>query len=50
MTIDEVRCPNCQKKVADMLEGKAWFTCPRCKIAFSVDLTSPPKRDMVDTE
>jgi len=40
--MNEVRCPKCQKKVAEMLDGRATFTCPRCKAKFSVDLTINP--------
>ena len=26
-----VRCPNCRKKLAERVEGKAEFTCRGCK-------------------
>lgn len=32
----KVRCPSCGKVVADSIKGEASFTCPRCKIGFTV--------------
>jgi len=29
-----IRCPQCDKKLCDKLEGEAKFTCPRCKCEF----------------
>ncbi len=33
----EVRCPKCNKKLAEDLEGKASFVCPRCGHYFNID-------------
>lgn len=37
--MNEVRCPKCQKKVAEKLDGKAGFKCPRCGMKFTLDTT-----------
>ena len=29
--LSPVRCPNCHKKLAERVEGKAEFTCRGCK-------------------
>ena len=33
----EVRCPDCHKKYAEWVEGRALFWCRRCKDFFVVD-------------
>ena len=32
-----VRCPRCNKKVAEHIIGMGWFTCRSCKTKFMVD-------------
>jgi len=45
-TIIRPRCPNCGKVVAEMILGKARFTCPRCKVKFEIS-TQQGKYDAV---
>ena len=33
----EVRCPHCNMKLAEFVEGLAMFTCRRCKKATIID-------------
>jgi len=29
--MSEIRCPNCDKKFCNALDGQVWFTCKGCK-------------------
>ena len=37
----EVRCPHCNMKLAEFVEGLAMFTCRRCKKAIIIDSRVP---------
>ena len=28
-----IRCPECDKLLAEAIMGRLWITCPRCKIS-----------------
>ncbi len=42
MTQREVRCPTCNKKLAEDLQGIATFRCRRCKQNIVVDRRDTP--------
>jgi len=31
------KCPSCNKVIADWLDGEAGYTCPRCKLSFTLN-------------
>lgn len=54
--VNSPRCPKCNKKQADWVEGQAKFTCSRCNTEFIIGdgfitfLTRPLESVMVGTK
>ena len=43
------RCPKCGRVVAEWLEGSAGYTCPRCKLGFTLNTLISHQRDLTGT-
>ncbi len=50
MIIDKPRCPNCNKRMGDAIEGDDFisrYTCPRCGLKFSLGTRVDKPKELV---